>query len=208
MSTSGNLEDLVARVLGRARKEAATLVERAGKAAERQVHQVQEQSRSRLEAAEAALRETAERRKHAALARARQEFRRAIMNAREAAVAEVFAAALQAIEQIDDAGAKRELLIELVTGGVRALRVPAVVVWLNAAEQALARSPEFPREIDGVRLVIGEEPIRTCGGPVVTDHTGRVAFENTFEARLERARDRLRTLVAGMLEFGDGEKTV
>ena len=44
-----------------------------------------------------------------------------------------------------------------------------------------------------------------AGGPVVTDDSGCVVFENTVEARLDRHREKLRRRVADILELHDGE---
>ncbi len=188
MSTSGNLDALVERVLSRAREEATSVVDRANKAAERQVHEAEAQCVARQKAAQVAADEASQQRLHSRRAGMQQEQRRAVMNAREAAVNEVFADALQTLSKIDDVQARCDLLVVFVGEGARALCVSVVSVRLNAAEQDLARTPEFPQELDGVRVTIEDETIETSGGPVVTDETGRIVFENTFEARLDRSR--------------------
>ena len=78
-------------------------------------------------------------------------------------------------------------------------------VRLNAADQTVARSAGFPKEIGGVPLTIDDETIQVSGGPVVSDAAGRVVFENTFEARLERARAGLRRQIAERLDLCGGE---
>ena len=57
------------------------------------------------------------------------------------------------------------MLVAFVGEGARALGVSAVRVRLNAAEQDLARTPEFPQEIDGVRMTVEDETIEAGGGP-------------------------------------------
>jgi V/A-type H+-transporting ATPase subunit E len=203
MDTSGNLDALVERVLERARQQAAEIVDRAGKAAEREIVRAREQCESRKQAAEAVVREAAERRKHSAHAEAEQEQRRAVMNAREAAVDDVFTEVLSSLGSIPEPGERLRLLEQLVREALRALGAPSVRVRLNQAERDLARASGFPGEIDKVTVVIDEETIETCGGPVVTDDSGRVVFENTFEARLDRMRDHLRRLVAETVRLED-----
>jgi vacuolar-type H+-ATPase subunit E/Vma4 len=69
----------------------------------------------------------------------------------------------------------------------------------------VARGGEFPKEIGGVPLTIDDATIAVSGGPVISDADGRVVFENTFEARLERAREGLRRRAAEMLDLCGGE---
>jgi len=201
MSENDNLDALIDRVLAKAREEAEAMTERAEKASAREIRQAEEQAEKRLAAAEAVVREAAAQRKHTVLAEVQQEERRTLMNRREDAVKSVFEAAVQDLAVVNDQPARRELLVTLVGEGIRTLGTDAVRVRFNAGEQALARGSEFPKEIDGVPITIDDETIDNCGGPVVSDMSGRVVFENTFEARLGRMRDVLRAQVAKILEL-------
>ncbi len=205
MSTSGNLDDLVERVLERARQDAASIVEIAGKAAERELRQAEELSRKAKVSAEQAMQEGIERRKHVAKAESFQNTRRAVMNARESVVEAVFAAALEDLAKIEDSDFRRKLMVALVREGVQALKVPSVRVSLNATELALVQASDFPTQLDGVSVALDTAPIETRGGPVITDDSGRIMFENTFEARLDRNRDSLRKQVAEILRLHDEE---
>lgn len=206
MDTSGNLETLVERVLERARQEASAIVDRGAKAAEREIHRAREESAARKDAAETALREAAERRIHAARAETEQARRRAVMNARQAAVESVFEEALRSLAHPGTQDERRQLLQGLVREGIRAVGAPAVRVRLNATDREVASAPDFPKEIDGVAITVDETAIDTVGGPVVTDESGRVVFENTFEARLDRMREPLRRRVADTLRLAEEEE--
>lgn len=201
MSENGNLDALIERVLTKARDEAAALTARAEKALERAVRQAEQQTRQRLTAAASAVREAAVQRKHSILAETQQEERRRLMNIREEAVEAVFDAALDALADPRDKPARCALLVKLVGEGVRALGVDAVRVQLNDAERALVCQGEWPGEIEGAAVTIDNESIASRGGPVVSDASGRVVYENTFEARLARKRDELRGQVAHILEL-------
>jgi len=203
METSGNLDGLVERVLAQAREEAAALVERSAKAAERETQRAEQERDRRRAAVESALREAAERRTQAARAEAEHEKRRAAMNAREAAVVSVFEEALHSLREIGAPEERRRLLEALVREGIRALGASPVRVRLNAAERELALDSRFPKELDGVPIALDEDATDAVGGPVVTDESGRVVFENTFEARLDRMRETLRRLVANTLRLED-----
>jgi V/A-type H+-transporting ATPase subunit E len=205
MDSNENLDALIERVLAKARDAATAMTERAEQAAERELGQAEEQAAKRLAAAEAVMREAALERQHAVQAEVQQEERRAVMNAREAAVESVFVAALEQLVALDDRNGRRALLIRLVGEGIEAIGTDSVRVRLNVADQAVARDEAFPKEIGGVPLTIDDETIVVSGGPVVSDAAGRVVFENTFEARLERARAGLRRQIAGMLNLCGGE---
>ena len=144
-------------------------------------------------------------RQYAVQADVQQEERRALMNRREAAVESVFAAALEQLATSNDPTARCQLLVKLVGEGIHALGADSVRVRLNAADQAVARTPDFPAEIEGVPVTVIDEAIEVSGGPVVSDMADRVVYENTFEARLGRAREALRRTVASMLELCAGE---
>ncbi|MBN1557739.1 MAG: hypothetical protein JW951_06295 [Lentisphaerae bacterium] len=204
METSGNLDALAARVLERARDEAAAAVRRGEKAAARELERAEAQRAERRHAAEAASRTAAERRLHAARAEAAQSKRRAALNAREAAVEAVFEEALRRLRTADDPAGPGKRLEALIREGIAALGAPASVrVQLNAAGQALARAPDFPKTIDGVSVSVDAHAADTVGGAVVTDADGRVIFENTYEARLARSREPLRRRVAETLGLQD-----
>ena len=205
MSENENLEALIERVLAKARAEAETMTERAEKAAERERGQAEEQARKRVEAAEAVVREAAQERRYSREAEVQQAERRSLMNEREEAVDAIFAAALQDLSVMADPAQRRELLVGLICEGIAVVGGDTVRVCLNAAEQALAEDPAFPKEIEGVAVAIDELPMACSGGPVVSDVAGRIVFENTFEARLERARERLRRQVARSLQLSVAE---
>jgi len=205
MSEKENLKALIERVLAKASAEAGAATERAQKGSEREIGQAEAQARKRLAAAEAVLREAAQERRYSRQADVQQAERRALMNEREAAVAAVFGAALEALSVIGDATQRRDLLVELIGQGIAVVGSPSVRVRLNAAELALAQDPVFPQEINGAALTLDPEPLQCSGGPIVSDEAGRIVFENTFEARLERARESLRRQVAHDLQLSDGE---
>lgn len=205
MSTSGNLNALVERVLDHAEKEGALLVDRAKKAAERDVEHAEKECRERKTAAESSLSEAVERRKHMAEAEMRQEAQRALMNAREEAIDEVFAEAIRQLRAREGSGVSMDLLMGLIKEGVAAIGGSSVRIRLNAVDRKALETAGLPGEIDGVKLLLDKDPIDVSGGPVVTDEAGRIIFENTFEARLARMREELRRQVADTLGLR-GEK--
>lgn len=205
MNTNGNLEALIARVLDRARAEAGTMIDRAAKAAERDLAQAQDACQKQKEAAADALREGRDRALHGARAEARLAIRRARLNAREAAVEKVFADALRELAAGAGADARGPLVLALIAEAAAVLGVPKVRAQLNAAERAVLARKGVPARVGGAELAIDEAARPCSGGPVVTDETGRMVYENTFEARLARRREALRRQVAEWLHVSDAE---
>jgi len=203
METSGNLDGLVKRILEQAREEAAAVAERSAKAVDREVQRARQVSSGRKEAMESALRDASKRRIYSRRAEAEQERRRAAMNAREEAVESVFVEALRELKEIGDPSERRNLLEALIREGIRAVDGRSVRVRLNPTERKLLLGSDFPEEIDGVTVTIDEDCIDAAGGPIVSDDSGRVVFENTFEARLARMRESLRRLVVETLELDE-----
>jgi V/A-type H+-transporting ATPase subunit E len=202
METSGNLRDLVDRVLARAREEAAASLDHAHKVAERELETARKEGEARKAEAEARVARTLEARRQAALAEIALQERRAALEKQERAVAEVFGEALERLRRIESAPERRALLARLIGEGVRALgSPPAVRVALNAAERGLAAGGGVPARVAGAAVSVAAIETDTAGGPLVTDETGRMMYDNTFEARLERRRPELRALVAEMLDF-------
>ena len=55
---------------------------------------------------------------------------------------------------------------------------------------------------EGAKLTLDDEVLHTIGGVKLESQDGTVRFDNTFEARLERARQELRKDVANALKGG------
>jgi vacuolar-type H+-ATPase subunit E/Vma4 len=201
MQTSGNIEDLTARILEKARVEAEEIVERAEKVAVRDISRVRDEMRAKAGTAEAELEDRLAAGREALRAENAILERRRIMEKREEAIEDVFAAALERLRG-DSSGADRaELLKRLVQEAVDALKLERVEVRLNASDRELALKENLFDGLEGVSVSVAQEPLDSAGGVVVLDESGRIFFDNTFEARLERQREELRAKVAEIFGF-------
>ena len=201
MQTSGNIEDLTARILEKARVEAEEIVERAEKVAVRDISRVRDEMRAKAGTAEAELEDRLAAGHEALRAENAILERRRIMEKREEAIEDVFAAALERLCD-DSSGADRaELLKRLVQEAVDALKLERVEVRLNASDRELALKENLFDGLEGVSVSVAQEPLDSAGGVVVLDESGRIFFDNTFEARLERQREELRAKVAEIFCF-------
>ena len=203
MQSSGNLDVLIERAKKKA--EAEAIVTRARQAAERDLQRARAEWQARREAAEARVAQALEARRRAALAEIAIQERRAIMAHQEWAVNEVFAAALARLRVVDDPQGRRALLLQLVEEAVTILGVLSVRMRLNEADRNLAVAPGFPDTIGGARVVLDEEILTVAGGPVISDVSGRLVYDNSFEARQARQREGLRAAVAALLGLRGAE---
>lgn len=195
-------EKIEEEILKDAEKKAKRTLRRARKDADKLLDQVHREHASRREERLAEARRQGEERARAVLAGIRQEIRRRRLRCEEAVLDEVFRRALERLrgaEDVDTEASLRALLNEAVRGvNDTALRVhlsPAdlktvgeerVTKWVAAV---IGRSPETERSVE----VTPDEAV--CGGVIVESGDGRRRYINTYEDRLRRMKDRLRSMV-------------
>ena len=200
METSGSLDALLGRVRHRAQTEADAVVDRAKKVAERDLQRTREEWHARKEEAGARVARAIGASKQAARAQIVIQERRAIMEKQEWAINRVFAAAIERLRLLEAGQEDRKgLLVRLVQEAIDELDVPFVRVRLNEAERRLVSASGLPPKVGDTRVVVDEEVLQAAGGPVVSDRSARLVYDNTFEARLERMQHRLRTMAADIL---------
>jgi len=206
VQTSGEIDNLITRVLEKAKDEAASMVSVAQRAAEREIQQAKQASDARLARVKAVAEEAIGARRRSVVSELRLQERKAVMDSQEAAVRRVLSEALAALRAATPDRERREVLVRLVREGVSELGGPAVYVRMNPSDRADAAKNGFPGEVDGVEVRLEDETLDCAGGVTVTDETGRITVDNTFEARLDRRRGALRELVAEGLGFrGTGQ---
>ncbi len=201
MQTSGDIEELVARIREKAEREAEEIIERAEKVAARDVARVRDELRSKQSAAEDALTARLSAGREALRAESAIHERRRIMERQEQAIEAVFASALQELAKTQGGVEYGALLIKLVRESVAALGLSEVRVRLNAADREQAVRDGLFGEISGVKITVEDQPLDTVGGVVVSDESGRIFYDNTFEARLELRRAELRASLADKFGF-------
>jgi len=202
VDADGDLEGLIRRAMAEATAEADALVSRAERASERDLARARDNWGARQREAESSLAPALEARRRAALAEIAIQERRETMAYQEAAVDRVFQAALERLGTFSDARAHHDLLVRLIREAAERLAVPDIRVRLNATERQLCIEMGLPSPVGGAEVVLDEEVTVASGGPVVSDATGRLLYDNTFEARLERGREGLRAVAASALDFG------
>ena len=201
MQTSGNIEDLAARIIEKAKTEAEEIVERAEKVAVRDVSRVREELRLKQTAAEAELEEKLAAGREAISAENAIRERRRVMERQERSIEESFRLALDELSGSGDTGERAALLKQLTKEALDALKLESGLVQLNKADRRLADSIGLVNAFSGVKLELDDAVLETAGGVLVSDKAGRIFYDNTFEARLERMRPKLRAELAEVFGF-------
>lgn len=100
-------------------------------------------------------------------------------------------------ELMRDGNAYREHLIGLLREGAREMGTGAIVVRGNLEDrQALtAVIEQLKPELPDHELALGERPIETLAGVLLTSHDGRIRVDNTFEGRLARLRPQIQRVI-------------
>ena len=200
MQTSGNIDDLVKRIEEKAESEAAAIIELAEKVAARDISKAKEEVKHKFSIAKATIDEQISAKREAIRAELSINERRVIMEQQEQAINNIFAESLQRISEMNDEQ-RSELLLKLAQESIAVLGVDTVRIKLNSADRELISGRELFASLSPVRILLEEETIDTVGGILVSDESGRLVHDNTFESRLARQRDMLRAKVADILEF-------
>ncbi len=192
MAEEAGLPALAAEILGAARQEAAELLAAAGEEAAAVLEQARREAATQREAALREARREAEGQRLRALSAAQLAARRQLLARREELITQALGLARERLRSGLTSGERRAALEELVLEAAIALGGGALTVRANARDAELL-APGFWQEV-GSRLAaagVAAEwrqgpPAAIAGGAVVSKDEGRLVFDNSFEARLER----------------------
>lgn len=139
----------------------------------------------------------AESTKRQVIGAAELQARNAQLKALERAVNEVFERSVKEVSTSSGPSYEKALL-GLITEGLEVIGAKARVHCPAKDKKNVSAAI---RKLGGKdhRVSLEDKPVDSIGGVVLTSADGSVRFDNTFEARLERARPELRKEVAGIL---------
>lgn len=203
MQTSGKIEELIERVLEKARSEASVIEDRAEKSAERELERARTREKRTRQAAEDREEKRIRAKRNAELVKISMRERRKLLARESKLIEDLFSQALDDLRSSENKSERRALLLKLSAEAIAALGVSKVSLAFNRDDRKLIRDADLSG-LDG-DLSISPEPLNSLGGVVASDKSGRLVYENTFEARLERDYERLRSLVAEKLELDEIE---
>ncbi|MFH1008754.1 MAG: V-type ATP synthase subunit E family protein [Candidatus Latescibacterota bacterium] len=203
LKTVGNFDALSEAAMLKAKKEAEEIVERARKVSERDLEAAREQSERIQSARIAQTKARLELEQKQILFRIQLETRQEQMSRKEQWVSAVFREALSRLSAMPRDAAYRDLLKASILTGLSVLKTDGVRIVLSGKDQplfdrafreALSAGTDHP-----VTVILSKETHEGSGGAIVQSEDGRVAYDSTFEGRLARMKEDLRTEVARMI---------
>lgn len=201
MARTKDLEALAAEIVGRARREADDIKKAARSEAAAALRRAREEAEAKKRERLAAAGRDAEALVRRATSLAEVEAQRLQFAEREDLIDGVIAEAWQACHAAPK-GERRDSLLELAVGAVAALGGGRVTLRLSERDRALVDAPFLARARERLRdaglageIDVAAEAASIAGGVIAVKEGGRVLFDNSFEARLDRLREILRAEV-------------
>ncbi|RLE71157.1 MAG: hypothetical protein DRJ43_00320 [Thermoprotei archaeon] len=202
---------------------ARKILEDASKEAERILYEAEVEARRIVEDARRRADEELRRALEDAERRAREEGARLVRDARRRSLElrrEAIRLAYEIVTEAFDVAARRisrvieadyaEILSRLIVEAAVQLGGDDLKVAVNLRDRRLAEKllsgleDEVSRIMSkSVRLSLEEEPVSIIGGAIVTTADGSLIYNNSLEARLERAREELTPIIIQRLLSGD-----
>ncbi len=140
------------------------------------------------------------------------ELRRIELRAREKLNAELLGQLRQRLQQLEQSPAYRDICRELIAEGAAGIGTGKVLLCVSSSGEGRI-DRELLEEAEGllarrgltIKLELSEDDTVSGPGIVCTDPTGRMVFDNRFEARQRRLRRELVRIIAGEIEGKDGK---
>jgi len=168
--------------LSRSLEEAVKIITESAQATSQTLRESSEQHAKKIEAARRQI-----------VGAAELKARHLVLSEIEKAISEVFTEALNQLAQEHSEENRGAVLRKLIAEAIDITAGDSFVV--EACERDLALLRRLASQISSmkkVRLEVGKEAIRCVGGVRLTSSDGSVSYDNTYEARLARAKPMLR----------------
>lgn len=195
-----------------ARREAERIVEEARRRAEEIIREAERRAEELVKTRMEEARREARRRLGVELHKARMEGIIKLQRLKSELLKRVFDEALARLRELAE-GRREEysrVLADWISEAARSLGGGDLVVYVNRRDWSLAATllpsieERLRREGLEVRLRLSDEAIDVAAGALVATSDGRLMYNSTLEARLERVRNKLSGEVYKLL-FGGGE---
>lgn len=179
------------RLQKRAEQHAETIIRNAREEAERMVDEAIENARRRVE--------------HEAqriLSGVSSEVRAVELSARQRVIDSIFEAAR---EKLAASGADVDVVVDLCVGAIEQMPGERFIIALagrdstDAGQICDSAAMALKKAGRSVSLSVDETPADITGGAIIRTGDGRAVFNNSFDARFERARDEFRAQIAEMI---------
>ena len=200
---SESFEKLQNRILSDARVKTEDIIRDAEEKAAKMVEGAREKARKEADALLAKARLDAEALRRSILSTKIRTNRLRLLEEKNRIVRSIVSAAEERLSAITQSPSFMETLKMMVGEAVEAIGTDQAVVRvgfvgakgkdLNTVGSSLSR---------GAKLVIEDDPIDKLGGVVATDANGKVAYNNSFRARMDRMDSQLLTIISSTV-FGE-----
>lgn len=195
-----SIEDILQALDDQCRQECQEIFDRAEQEAKQIIEKAQAEAESIRDARLEKVKAEAQSEAVSLLYSARLKSKNAVIRAKEEVAEKALAEAEKRLSELRSRPDYPEILERLVSEGLSRIS-GKVLLHVDPADRDAADSIARKLGLDYELLT----DIETIGGAVVSDVAGRVQIVNTVEERLNRAREKLRMQVSGIL-FGEEVK--
>jgi V/A-type H+-transporting ATPase subunit E len=207
------LEELRKEIMEEAEKKIRGILDDAKREAERIIADAEAKAENIVNMKkERVLKDLAEK-ERSEMAIARIEGKRIIYDSRWRVFDKVFEKVLEKIKEYHGSDEYyKKVLVRFILEGVKNIGSGEVILYLNSKDKEYVSKNigSISKAISkflgrNVKLSVGDDVVRIVGGVIVTDPDGIKIFNNSFESRINRAREELAADVFDILFGGVGE---
>ncbi len=197
-------EAAAAKIIGKIEEDAdkeanGVLVEARGKV-EEIIKEAQTKAREEEEGIIQKGRREAELVKQRIIADAKLRARKQKLDLKEAAIEAAFSEAERELQKLPSTSKYPSILLRIIKEAVASIGTDIEILASKADRKLLNQNSlkTLSKEL-GVNVALAPQMIETYGGAVVRTKDGKIEVDNTFETRMSRMRDSLRSEVAKIL---------
>jgi V/A-type H+-transporting ATPase subunit E len=200
MAAEESAGKIIEKIKEDARREAESILEDARREAESILEDARRRAEQRRRDIIARGEKEADLLRQRIVANAKLNARKSALDAKEELISAVFEEAHKQLAQTASTENYRDILRELIKEGVASVGEDVEVLCRPEDEELLKGGilKDLSREL-GVDITLSGEKIDSIGGVVVRAKSGRVEVNNTFETRLQRMKEALRSRIAKVL---------
>ncbi len=173
--------------------------------AQRKVDEILAQAKTKAKTVEDEIlqkgRRDAELIKQRVIANAKLRAKKHYLDIKEEMIQQAFDEAAKKLGRITSSEEYPDTLKNIIAEGIESLGAESVEVLVRREDAKLvnkALTKELGKNL-GVNIALSEDSIDTLGGAIIRTRDRKIEVNNTFEARMRRMRDELRSKVAKIL---------
>lgn len=203
------IEELRKEILEEAEKRINGMLEEARAEADRIIKEAEQRAGQIVEGKKEALLKSLKEKERSELAISRIEGKRLILSKKWSLVDEVFNRVAEKLRGIRESKDYEDVMASYIADAVKSLAVDEVLLMVNDDDHKMFRSKlnsieKRVSEIVGRRisLNLSDKKPRIIGGVIVTDMSGMLIYNSSFDAKMVEAREKLAADVLNIL-FGE-----